>query len=120
MPASTPSSDPGEPEAELVETTSGRLGRGVEDAGDGPQVVVAHRQHPTVEVLALHLDHPQVPTQHRGFGAVELVEPGEVDGDGFHLGATGAAVGEVDGTFAVEARTLVLGQELVDGHVVEP
>ena len=66
-------------DAEALEAIDRQVGRDVEDAGDGPQVVAPHGEHPAVEVAALHLDHPEVAGQHLGVGALGLLHGGEVE-----------------------------------------
>ena len=78
----------------------------------------AHGQHPTVEVLPLHLDHGEVAAQHLGVGAADLIEPREIDRELLDW-SLGPAVGEVDDLGAVEIGPLVGRQQLIDGHVVE-
>ena len=55
------------------------VGRDVEDAGDGPEVVTADREHPAVEVPALHLDHRQVPVSISASGPRAASRRVEVD-----------------------------------------
>jgi hypothetical protein len=98
-------------EAEVVEPDH-VVGAHLEDAGDGPQVVLADGQHPAVEVLALDLDHPEVPLSISACGPGELLELGEVDG---HLARLRPAMSEPLGKSGPSS----VGQQLVDRHVVE-
>src|SRR4051794_11235963 len=65
--------DLSEADAELVETSAHRLGRGLEQAGDGSQVLRPDGEHTAVEVLPLHLDHPEVAAEQIALGGGQLL-----------------------------------------------
>src|SRR5947199_4466049 len=70
-----------EANAELVEATAHRLSRGLEQAGDGPQVLRPNGEHAAIEVLPLHLDHAEIPAQEVALGGRQFLQPSEIDGD---------------------------------------
>lgn len=58
-----------ETQSEGIETWSCSFDAGTENCGERLEVVAANRQHSTIEVLALHLNHREITRQHVGFWA---------------------------------------------------
>ena len=68
-----------EEQIERGEAFGDLIDRHVEHRRDRAGVVATHGDHPTVEVLALHLDESQVSSQHLEGRTLELQELGNVD-----------------------------------------
>src|SRR5207245_1945160 len=106
-----------ETQPEVVESFDGLVERGVEDARDRAQIIAADREHASVEVLALYLDHLQVAHEHLCGRRLEVAQPAQVDGDA-RPQVAGRRFGEVE--HVASGLALFAWQELIDRYGIEP
>src|ERR1035437_1035529 len=122
-----PGSD-GDKESEFPESSAHDLRGHTEQAGDRPQVLRPDSDHPTVEVLAMDLNHREVPSEKITFGTAHRLQLGQVDGGLPAPRSTGedpAGIGwsclrRVPTRPPTGGRVAVGWQELIDRDVIEP
>jgi len=109
----------------IIESSTHRIGREPECAGQHPEVPGTEGEHPSIEVLALQLDHADESAQDLRLGTDFLLEPGQVDGDSPEVTrprpARRAGIVSSASSFRQNCVAVVIGrQQLIDRQVVEP